>query len=1008
MTYSFSSYLYKDENQVVAELLDLLDWSDETAADVQAAAIDLVDETRAQKGRGGQLEAFLQEFSLNTDEGLAMMCLAEALLRIPDAKTANALIKDKVVAANWLKKQGGGSKDWMAKAAGIGMSLTRKTLDSPLSRLGEPIIREAMIKAMQMMGKQFVLGTSIKDALSHARMWERQGYRMSYDMLGEGARDQDTAKRYFKAYSASIDAIAHKNKDNSHENAQNAGISVKLSALHPRYTYSQKSRCIPEVTEKLKALCVQAAVYDLPLTVDAEEMNRLDLSIAIIDNIFDDSALDGWDGFGLAVQAYQKRALPLIDYLAKRAKETGRKIQIRLVKGAYWDSEIKHAQMHGFPEYGVFTRKSNTDLSYLACAQALFSHADVIYPMFATHNAHTIVAIRHMAGKVAKSYEFQRLHGMGEGLYAQIIGDDDVKISVYAPVGPHEDLLPYLVRRLLENGANSSFVNQLLDAKIPAQDAVRDPVMQVRGYDGEYRHPSIPLPQNIFGDDRVNSRGIDLDDPASSQSLLDYIEAYKAESQMQVRSIIDGKAFDDIELKFIDRAFNIANQGFAGWNKKDVQERAMIIERVADLLEENAQELMAVLVYEAGKTIPDAQDELREAVDFCRYYAARAREDFVADGILMPGYTGESNRLTLQGRGVFVCISPWNFPLAIFTGQIVAALVSGNAVLAKSASQTHYIAMRTVELMHKAGVPHEVLHLFAKGREFGEALVSHKDVAGVVFTGSTATAKHIQKTLAVKNPRIVPFIAETGGQNAMIVDSSALPEQVVDDVIASAFGSAGQRCSALRVLYLQSDIADSVITILIGAMAELKIGDPVHLSTDVGYIIDENSKAILDKHVEHMSNTATLVCRAENKNVPADNDRLFMPAIYEIPHIDVLKEEVFGSVLHIIRYDVNQLDDVIAQINETGYGLTFGMHSRIQARQNQAIEAINAGNVYINRSMTGAVVGVQPFGGMALSGTGPKAGGPHYLQAFAVEKLVTIDTTASGGNAGLISMGDDA
>lgn len=1005
MTYSFSSYLYKDENQAVAELLDLLDWPDELAADVQAAAIDLVEKTRAQKGRGGQLEAFLQEFSLNTDEGLAMMCLAEALLRIPDAKTANALIKDKVVAANWLQKQGGGSKDWMAKAAGIGMALTRKTLDSALSRLGEPIIREAMIKAMQIMGKQFVLGTSIEDALSHARMWERQGCRMSYDMLGEGARDQETAERYFQAYSVSIDAIADKNKGNRQENVQNAGISVKLSALHPRYTYSQKARCIPEITEKLKALCVQAAAHDLPLTVDAEEMNRLDLSIAIIDTILDDPALDGWDGFGLAVQAYQKRALPLIDYLAKRAKETGRKIQIRLVKGAYWDSEIKHAQMHGFPEYGVFTRKSNTDLSYLACAQALFSHADVLYPMFATHNAHTIVAIRHMAGKAAKSYEFQRLHGMGEGLYAQIIGDDDVKISVYAPVGPHKDLLPYLVRRLLENGANSSFVNQLLDARIPAQDAVRDPVTQVRGYDGEYRHPSIPLPQDIFGDDRVNSRGIDLDDLASSQSLLDYIAAYKL--PMGACSVIDGKLFEDIEPKFVDRAFNSAKQGFSSWNKKNVQERAAIIECFADLLEENGQELMAILVYEAGKTIPDAQDELREAVDFCRYYAARAREDFDADGILMFGYTGESNRLTLQGRGVFICISPWNFPLAIFTGQIVAALVSGNAVLAKSASQTHYIATRTVELMHKAGVPHEVLHLFAKGREFGEALVSHRAVAGVVFTGSTATAKHIQKTLAAENPRIVPFIAETGGQNAMIVDSSALPEQVVDDVIASAFGSAGQRCSALRVLYLQSDIADTVIMVLKGAVAELKIGDPVHLSTDVGYIIDENSKATLDKHIVHMNDTATLVCRASNENCTADNSRLFMPAIYEIPHIDVLTEEVFGPVLHIIRYDANQLDEVIAQINETGYGLTFGMHSRIQARQNKAIEAINAGNVYINRSMTGAVVGVQPFGGMALSGTGPKAGGPHYLRAFAVEKLVTIDTTASGGNAGLISMSDD-
>ncbi|PCJ97879.1 MAG: bifunctional proline dehydrogenase/L-glutamate gamma-semialdehyde dehydrogenase [Zetaproteobacteria bacterium] len=1003
MIYPFSSHLYKDENQVVQELLDILKWSDETVQSVQGLAVDLVEKTRAQKGRGGQLEAFLQEFSLNTDEGLAMMCLAEALLRIPDSKTANALIKDKVIAENWLQKQGGGSKDWMAKAAGIGMALTRKTLDSALSRLGEPIIREAMIKAMQMMGKQFVLGTSIGDAISHARMWERQGYRMSYDMLGEGARDQETAECYFQAYANAIDEIAQRNKANNKENVRNSGVSVKLSALHPRYTYAQKERCIPEITEKLRALCVQAAAHNVPLTVDAEEVNRLDMSIAIIDNILNDAIFDGWDGFGLAVQAYQKRALPLIDYLAKRARECNRKIQIRLVKGAYWDSEIKHAQMHGFSEYGVFTRKSNTDLSYLACVQVMFSHADVIYPMFATHNAHTIASIQHIADKMSLDYEFQRLHGMGEGLYAQIIGDGTVNVSVYAPVGPHRDLLPYLVRRLLENGANSSFVNQLLDNNIEAGDAVRDPVMQVRGYDDGYRHPVIPVPHDLFGDDRVNSMGVDLDDPMSSKSLLDFIAAYK--SPMRACSVIDGKLFEDIEPKFVDHAFNSANQGFQSWNKTDVQERAAIIERFADLLEENTQEFVAILVYEAGKTIPDAHDELREAVDFCRYYGARARENFGVDGILMPGYTGETNRLTLQGRGVFVCISPWNFPLAIFTGQIVAALISGNAVLAKPASQTRYIATRTVELMHKAGVPHEILHLFSKGREFGEALVSHRDVAGVVFTGSTATAKHIQKTLAVENPGIVPFIAETGGQNAMIVDSSALAEQVVDDVMSSAFGSAGQRCSALRVLYVQTDIADSVITLLQGAMKELCVGDPALLSTDVGYIIDEGSKSGLDKHIEYMKQAGTLVSKAETS---LEHSRLFMPTIYEIEHINVLKGEVFGPVLHIIRYDSHSLDDVVAQINATGYGLTFGMHSRIQARQDKAIAGINAGNLYINRSMTGAVVGVQPFGGMSLSGTGPKAGGPHYLRAFAVEKLVSIDTTASGGNASLISLVDDA
>ncbi len=1007
MTYPFSSYLYKDENQVVHDLLEYLDWSDDAAAVICASAADLVDKTRAHKGRGGQLESFLQEFSLNTDEGLAMMCLAEALLRIPDAKTANELIKDKVVAAEWLQKQGSGSKDWMAKAAGIGMSLTRKTLNSSLSRLGEPVIREAMIKAMQMMGKQFVLGTSIDNAISNASIWESKGYRMSYDMLGEGARDQDSADRYYKAYSESIDQIGRKNKENGKNIDKNSGISVKLSALHPRYTYTQKDRCIPEITEKLKCLCIKAASYDMPLTVDAEEINRLELSVAIINNILDDAQFNGWNGFGLAVQAYQKRALPLIDYLAKRAQEEDRKIQIRLVKGAYWDSEIKHAQMHGFSEYGVFTRKGNTDLSYLACAQSLFSHSDVIYPMFATHNAHTIVAIKDMAGRHSANYEFQRLHGMGEGLYDQVINEKDVNVSVYAPVGPHEDLLPYLVRRLLENGANSSFVNQLLDSNVVAADTVRDPVSQVRGYGGAYRHPAIPLPSGIFGEDRVNSHGVDLDDPESSQHLLDFIGEYDQKTITNICSIVDGQHIDDIGLEYVGSAFETANTAFYEWNSKDVHDRATIIEKVADLLEENAPEIMAVLVYEAGKTIGDAQGELREAVDFCRYYAARAREDFNLDGIFMPGYTGETNRLTLQGRGVFVCISPWNFPLAIFTGQIVAALVSGNSVIAKSASQTHYIAMRTVEIMHKAGIPKEVLHLFTKGREFGEAIVSHTDVAGVVFTGSTATAKHIQKTLSVENPKIVPFIAETGGQNAMIVDSSALAEQVVDDVIESSFGSAGQRCSALRVLYLQSDIADRVIKIFKGAVEELRVGDPSSLSTDVGYIIDSNSKNSLRDHDNFMSSSATLICRAVPDDLLSDNSRLFLPVAYEISSINELKEEVFGPILHIVRYNISELDDVVDQINKTGYGLTFGVHSRILSRQNRLSESVGAGNVYVNRSMIGAVVGVQPFGGMAMSGTGPKAGGPNYLRAFAVEKLVSVDTTASGGNAGLISITDE-
>ncbi len=981
MIYPFSSYLYKNEIEVAQELLAKLEWSDDFVQTINNNAVSLIEQTRAQKGKGGQIESFLQEFSLNTDEGLAMMCLAEALLRIPDTKTANALIKDKVAAAQWLDKQGAGSKDWMAKAAGLSMALSQKTLNSALSRVGEPIIREAMIRAMQMMGKQFVLGTSIENAISNSKIFERQGYNMSYDMLGEGARDAMTAEKYFKAYVSAIDAIGAKKSGK-------ASISVKLSALHPRYTYSQKERCIPALVKKLTALAVKAASYDMRLTVDAEEVARLDLSIEIFEQVLQAKELEGWDGFGLAVQAYQKRAMPLIKYLADMARSANKKIHIRLVKGAYWDSEIKHAQMGGFAEYPVFTRKSNTDLSYLACAQALFEHSNVIYPMFATHNAHSIAAIRYIAAKEGKTYEFQRLHGMGEGLYANIEGEN---LSIYAPVGSHKELLPYLVRRLLENGANSSFINKLLDNNIVAKDIIRDPltILKTRTPD-QYRHPAIPLPKDIFTD-RQNSKGMDFNDPASSQELLDYVASY--DKSKMVTHNYDGS---------IDDVFDIAKQGFHTWNRKDVQSRSSMIERFSDLLEENACELVAILVHEAGKTIPDAYDELREAVDFCRYYAAIARKDFAKSGIEMQGYTGETNRLILQGRGVFVCISPWNFPLAIFTGQIIAALTAGNAVIAKPASQTRYIAVRVVELMRKAGIPDDILHLLLGNCAFGSEIVANSAVSGVVFTGSTATAKHIQKTLVVHNDAIVPLIAETGGQNAMIVDSSALPEQVVDDVIVSAFSSAGQRCSALRVLYLQDDIADNIISILKGAMAELNVGDPKGISADIGYVIDAPAKSSLDNHIKYIDQKGIFIAKA---NI-ANSDQLFAPIAYEIPHIDVLEEEVFGAVLHIIRYDANDLEDIIKQINDTGYGLTFGIHSRIHSMHDMISSNIHAGNIYINRSMTGAVVGVQPFGGMGMSGTGPKAGGPHYLRSFGVEKVITTDTTAAGGNTSLISLDD--
>ncbi len=990
MIYPFSHYLYANEENCLRELLNTLGWTDNLANDVRVSAVDLVEKARNTKGRGGQLEAFLQEFSLNTEEGLAMMTLAEALLRIPDAKTANELIRDKVAAASWLEKQGG-SKDWMAKAAGFGMALTRKTLDSSLARLGEPVIREAMIKAMQMMGHHFVLGGTIEEAAANARSWEAQGYRMSYDILGEGARDAATAEHYFKTYAAAIDYVGK-----LPATERRAGISVKLSALHPRYTYSQKDRCVPAMVEKLEFLAHKAANAKIPLTIDAEESSRLELSLQIIEPLIRAKGLSDWDGFGLAVQAYSKRAAPLIDYIVDTTRGAQRRIQMRLVKGAYWDSEIKRAQVDGLPNYPVFTRKCNTDVSYLACAAKMLRASDIVYPMFATHNAHSVAAI--VAMTKSKNFEFQRLHGMGEGLYAQVLAQQLGRVSVYAPVGPHRDLLPYLVRRLLENGANSSFVNQLLDRKQSAVDIVRDPV-RIAEANTEKHHTKIPRPANIFGSERLNSSGLDINDPLGAQETLAFIADYKPTAQPA--SIIEGKPFENLEDKFIDRCFSKATEAFPEWENRAAKDRAKILNKIADLMEQNRKELMAVLVHEAGKTIPDARDEVREAVDFCRYYAAQGIKDFAAEGILMPGYTGETNRLSLHGRGVFVAISPWNFPLAIFTGQIVAALMAGNCVIAKPASQTRQIAARAVMLMHKAGIPENVLHLLSGDGAYGAKIVAHKDVAGVVFTGSTATAKTLQKILAEKDGPIVPLIAETGGQNTMIIDSSALTEQVVDDVILSAFGSAGQRCSALRVLFLQNDIADSVINILKGAMAEITVSDPRFISADIGPVIDDKSRRALEDHVGYLK---TIGKHIASVSAPDGGGWYFPPTAYEIPNIGVLKSEVFGPILHVIRFDAANIQDIINQINATGFGLTFGIHSRILSKQEKLSSAVHAGNVYINRSMIGAVVGVQPFGGMGLSGTGPKAGGPYYLRAFAHEKHICINTTAAGGNTSLVMM----
>ncbi len=1021
-----SSYLLADETRCVEDLLKALNWDANRADNVAAVAEGFVREVRKAKRPPMQLESFLQQYSLDTEEGLALMCLAEALLRIPDKETASALIHDKMTAADWLGRMGS-SKDWVVKAAGVGLVMTSHTLDSALSRIGEPFIREAMVKAMHMMGKQFVLGTDIKDAYKQAAIYHAKGYRMSYDMLGEGARTAEDAEAYFKAYKKSIAYIAEHDLT---DGVMPAGVSVKLSALYPRYEFAQKEQCIPALSEKLRVLCQMAAAQKIPLTVDAEEVARLDISLAIIEEVLSDRDLEVWDGFGLAVQAYQKRAFVLIDRLATMARIHGRRIQVRLVKGAYWDSEIKRAQELGLKEYPVFTRKCHSDLSYLACAAKLFYHSDVIYPMFATHNAHSIAAVLELARDTGVTdFEFQRLHGMGEALYDVVLAGDDesLKASIYAPVGSHEALLPYLVRRLLENGANSSFVNKLLDKSVPARELVADPVERSREGGKVKRHKNIPLPSELYrGEEpygRRNSIGVDFDDGDSVVAMMRNMAQYQ--SPYDVTPLIGGKIYKETAVEelsnpsdsqdnlgmywpankaMVKKAMRVAGKGFVHWRESSAETRAQALEDYARLLEENTPELIVLLNREAGKTIPDALSEIREAVDFCRYYANRGRKDFKRRGHVMPGVTGESNVLRLRGRGVFVCISPWNFPLAIFTGQIVAALMAGNSVVAKPASQTPLIAYRAVQLMHEAGIPTDVLNFMPCSGAIGAEMVAHGATAGVVFTGSTEVAREINQVLAAKDGPIVPFIAETGGMNTMIVDSSALVEQVVDDVIISAFGSAGQRCSALRILCVQEDIAEDVIDMLSGAMVELKLGVPGDLASDIGPVIDEGSRGALVKHRNNLKGFGKLIGEAPLDVKLKKRGHYFAPVAFELPDLAGLDREVFGPILHVVRYKRDELGGLIDEINSKGYGLTMGVHSRIERFSMDVAKRVRSGNAYINRSMIGAVVGSQPFGGQGLSGTGPKAGGPHYLPRFATEEVISIDTTASGGNASLVSL----
>ncbi|HEU4652850.1 MAG TPA: bifunctional proline dehydrogenase/L-glutamate gamma-semialdehyde dehydrogenase PutA, partial [Steroidobacteraceae bacterium] len=889
------------------------------------------------------------------------------------------------------------------------------------SRLGEPVLRAAFRQAMRIMGRQFVMGRTIEEALQRADE-EQRAYRHSFDMLGEAALTKLDAQRYFDAYMKAIAAVSDRASGMPPERAPS--ISVKLSALFPRYEFLQRRRVHLELAPVLIDLALAARERNVALTVDAEEAERLEISLELIERVAREPKLSGWNGFGLAVQGYQKRAVDVLRWLQELARSTQRRLNVRLVKGAYWDTEIKRAQERGLSGYPVFTRKVNTDVSYLACARELIGADEWIYPQFATHNAHTVAAVLELARAVGRAFEFQRLHGMGEELYAQIVAGPEplAACRVYAPVGSHEDLLPYLVRRLLENGANTSFVNRIVDESMPIEQIVRDPVIEADATQPK-AHPRIPLPRDLYGQSRRNANGVNLADPNETRALLDAV-AHARRSKWAAMPIVAGdrrrakstqllrnpanvsEVIGEVhgaDVATIDQAFAAATRAQPSWNSTAANERAAILRRAADLLEARMPEFIAYCTTEAGRTIPDSISEVREAIDFLRYYSERAIEDF-GKPMRLPGPTGESNELRLHGRGVFVCISPWNFPLSIFCGQIAAALVAGNAVIAKPAEQTPIIATRAVELLLEAGVPSDVLHLLiGEGETIGARIVSDPRVAGVAFTGSTQTAKIIHRSLAASSGPIPVLIAETGGQNAMIVDSSALPEQVVLDIVQSGFNSAGQRCSALRAVFVQEEIADRVLELLAGYMDELMIGDPSVLTTDVGPVIDEASRKMLQEHAKSIVAAARWAhsCRLDPEH---DRGLFFAPLAVEIDSLMRLTGEVFGPIVHVIRYSGSKLDEVIGAINATGFGLTLGIHTRVDATARYIASRVNAGNVYVNRNMIGAVVGVQPFGGRGLSGTGPKAGGPYYLHRFATEQTVTINTAAVGGNASLLSI----
>jgi RHH-type proline utilization regulon transcriptional repressor/proline dehydrogenase/delta 1-pyrroline-5-carboxylate dehydrogenase len=1026
------------ETGVVRGLADRARLAPDRRDAVQKRALARVTAVREAKPSGSGLDAFLREYHLGSREGVILMCLAEALLRIPDAETADRLIADKIPSGDW-EDHLGDSDSLFVNASTWGLMLTGRIVDVDraelgsvrswfsrlTSRIGEPVARAALRQAMRILGHQFVMGRTIQEALERTHGSRERAYRYSFDMLGESALTSADAERYFEKYRAAIIAVGKDAQPNTDIVARHS-ISVKLSALHPRYELAQRERTMKELGPRLHALVKLARDSGIGITVDAEEAERLELSLLLIDSVLQSDVLNGYGGFGLAVQAYQRRAYNVLEWLASRARSLNRRITVRLVKGAYWDSEIKRAQERGLPSYPTFTRKPSTDVSYLACARLLAGMKDVIYPQFATHNAHTVAYVAEVFGNQAGTFEYQRLHGMGGELYTQVISPEQGghACRVYAPVGPHEDLLPYLVRRFLENGANTSFVNRIVDERLPAEAVVTDPVAQVDSYT-EVPHPRIVEPARLYGADRTNSRGVNMADGAELRALKKECEA-AASKPWKATALIDGKPVSGEALQIVnpsnesqvvgsivqasaadaERAVASASAAQPAWDAIHAEQRATILMRAADAFEAHRGEFLARCTLEAGKTLNDGIAEVREAVDFLRYYAAQARSEFGEERVLV-GPTGERNSLRLRGKGVFVCISPWNFPLAIFTGQVAAALAAGNAVIAKPAEQTPLTAALAVQLLHAAGVPPQVLQFLpGEGGKVGAALTRDPRVAGVAFTGSTDTARLIERSLAARNGGIATLIAETGGLNAMIVDSSALPEQVVLDAVASGFNSAGQRCSALRVLLLQNEIAPRVLELLAGYMDELRIGDPALLATDVGPVIDRDALSMLHQHAERIVVGAPWHHRVK---LPADarNGRFFAPLAVELPNLAALEREIFGPIVHVVRYRAADIDKVVDTVNAMGYGLTLGVHTRIDATAQRIASRARVGNIYVNRNMIGAVVGVQPFGGMGLSGTGPKAGGPHYLHRFGTEQTVTINTAAVGGNASLLSLAGD-